>query len=189
MKRFFMIFIGFSCLLVLSNCRTLYRVYDDETLETMAINDYGFSSVLFFKIVDSDTAFELTGESYNNSGIIYGIKNGKYHMLFVPKSMSKEVFILEYSPIYDVVEIYQILNGLEDDLGSKLFNDPSGDYGGLSISVSPYEDILDHNPSILFDSPIFFIVTTDEMVFYISSVQGEYIIFDQEYNQLNEIND
>ena len=189
MKRYLMILFSFLCLLPLSNCRSLYRVYNDEELEAMAINDYGFSSVLFFKIVDSDTAVELTWEAYNNSGIIYGIKNGQYQMLFVPKSMSKEVFNVDYSPIYNVLEIYQILNSLEDDSGSKLFNDPSGDFGGLSISVSPYEDVLNHNPSIMFDCPLFFIVTTDEMTFYISSVQGTYYVFDQEYNQINELSD
>ncbi|XFA98314.1 hypothetical protein ACAG96_05410 [Candidatus Izemoplasma sp. B36] len=189
MKRYLMILFSFLFLISLSNCRALYRVYNDEELESMAMNDYGFSSVLFFKIVDSDTAIELTGEAYNNSGVIYGVRDGQYQMLFVPKSMSKEVFNVDYSPIYNVIEIYQILNSLEDDLGSKLFNDPSGDYGGLSLGVSPYEDVLEHNSNLTLDSPLFFIVTTDEMIFYISSMQGKYVVFDQEYNQLNEISD
>jgi hypothetical protein len=172
------------CFITLTNCGSVFRVFNDEDLDIMAQSDYGFSSVLFFKIVDSETAKELTGNSYNNSGIIYGIKDQTYAMIFIPKLASKESFLIEYEPIYDVVEVYQIISGLKNNTGSLLFDDPSGDYGGLSISVSPYESISSAFSSLNFDSPIFFIVTTDQMVFNVGRAEGNYVIFDQNLNQL-----
>lgn len=185
MKKMLLVLISIISFLTLSNCNSIYRVYNNEDLESMALSDFGFTTILFFKVVDSDTAVELTGDSYNNSGIIYGMKDGEYTMIFVPKLASKEAFIVDYDPIYDVAEIYQLLQGLEDESGQLLFQDPSGDYGGLSVSVSPYESVRSEYPNLNFDSPIFFIVTTDEMIFNVGRVNGDYIVFNQDWNRLN----
>ena len=125
MKKILLIMMSFFCLVVLTNCNAVYRVYNDEDLNSMAISDFDFSSTLFFKVIDADTAMEVTGESYNNSGVIYGVKDGLYNIIFVPKLLSKEAFIVNYTPIYDVIEIYNLLQNLEDESGQLIFHDPS----------------------------------------------------------------
>jgi hypothetical protein len=184
MKKILLGLLSIVSFITLTNCGSVFRVYNDEDLDVMARMEYGFTSVLFFKIVDSDTAIELTGDSYNNSGVLYGIKDETYQMIFIPKLASKDSFLIEYEPIYDVVEIYQILDGLENDSESALFNDSSNDYGGLSISVSPFESISDAFEDLNFDSPIFFIITTDQMTFNVGKAENNYVIFDQNLNQL-----
>lgn len=186
MKNILRVLFLVSFAFALSNCSSMYRVYNDDDLEVMAESEYNFDSVLFFKIVDVDTAMELTGQSFQNSGVVYGTRNGQYMMIFVPKLTSKETFVVNYQPIYDVNEVYELLHSLEDESGQDLFVDPSGDYGGLSISVSPYESILDANPGMQFDSPIFFIVTTDTMVFHVGRSGGNYVVFDEDYSILNQ---
>lgn len=185
MKKILLVLISLFSLLTLVNCNVVFYEYNYDDLETMAKNDYGFSSVLFFKVVDVDTALELTGKIYNDSGIIYGIKDNEYRMIFVPKLKSEKEFVIDYSPIYDVTEIYQILESLEDGSGNKLFIDIFGDYGALSISVLPYESISNKFDDLDFDSPIFFIITTDELTFNVGRVEGNYIVFDQDLNRLN----
>jgi hypothetical protein len=185
MKKTLFLLLMIICVFTLSNCKRSIRVYNDEDLTMMAKSDFGFTSVIFFKIVDPDTALELTGDSYNNSGVLYGIKDEQYTMLFVPKLISKEEFLLDYEPVYDVIEIYNIIKGLKDGSGNFLFRDRSNDYGGLSISISPYESISTKYSNIDFDCKIFFIITTDEMIFNVGSVNGRYIVFDQNYNLLN----
>jgi hypothetical protein len=184
MKKILLALLSIISFITLTNCGSVFRVYNDEELDVMARSEYSFTSVLFFRVIDSETAIELTGDSYNNSGIIYGIKDETFAMVFVPKRVSKETFLIEYEPIYDVVEIYQILNELENETGDLLFNDPSGDFGGLSISVSPYELISSTFPKLNFDSPIFFIITTDQMTFNVGRAENHYVIFDQNLNQL-----
>ncbi|BCR35251.1 hypothetical protein [Mariniplasma anaerobium] len=185
MKKILLALLSIISFITLTNCGSVFRVFNDEDLDVMAQSDYGFTSVLFFKIVDSETAIELTGDSYNNSGVIYGVKDDAYAMIFMPKLASKEEFLIDYEPIYDVVEIYQMLNVLENETGDLLFNDPSGDYGGLSISVTPYESIANAFPSLVFDSPIFFIITTDQMVFNVGRIENNYVVFDQDLKKLN----
>lgn len=184
MKKILLVLLSMISFITLTNCGSVFRVFNDEELDVMARTEYGFTSVLFFKVVDSQTAIELTGDSYNNSGILYGVKDDAYAMIFIPKLTAKEDFLVEYEPVYDVVEIYEILNELENESGTLLFDDPSGDYGGLSISVSPYENILSAFPNLNFDSPIFFIVTTDQIVFNVSRVEGSYVVFDQNLKRL-----
>ncbi len=184
MKKTLFLLLMIICVFTLSNCKRVYRVYNDEDLTIMAKSDFGFTSVLFFKIVDPDTAFELTGDSYNNSGVLYGIKDDEYAMLFIPRLLSKEAFMIEYDIIYDVIEIYELLKSLEDGSGNLIFNDPSNDYGGLSISVSSYTSISNKYPNLVFDSPIFFIITTDDMIFNVGRVNERYVVFDQDFNQI-----
>lgn len=184
MKKVVFILLSVVSIITLSSCRSVFRVYDDQDIESLAISEYGFTSVLFFKIVDPDTALELTGDTYNNSGVIYGIKDDMYHMIFIPKLASKDPFLIEYDPVYDVITIYELLNALEDNMGHKLFNDPSLDYGGLSISISPHDSISEKYPNLSFESPIFFIITTDDKIFYVSMANEAYVIFDQNLNRL-----
>lgn len=184
MKKILLALLSIISFITLTNCGSVFRVYNNEDLDVMARSEFGFTSVLFFKVVDSATAIELTGNSYNDSGVIYGIKDESYAMIFIPKLVSKDEFLIDYEPIYDVVEIYQILNELKNESGSLMFNDPSKDYGGLSISVSPYESITTTYPNLVFDSSIFFIVTTDQMIFNVGRVDNRYVVFDQNLNQL-----
>ena len=171
--------------LLLTSCSNVYRDYNDEDLELLAVIENNFSEYLFFKIVDSETAKELTGTVYTNSGIIVGRKDGLDRMLFVPKLVSKDAFILEQNFYFSISEIYSELRILEDEDGIKLFNDPSDDYGGLSISISPYENIININPQLQFDSPVFFIITTDELTLYVGYVNSEIYIFNNDYEIVN----
>jgi hypothetical protein len=184
MKKICLVLLSMISFITLTNCGSVFRVHNDEDLDLMAKTEFGFTSVLFFKIIDSQTAIELTGDSYNNSGVLYGIKDESYAMIFIPKLVSKDKFLIEYEPIYDVVEIYQILNELKDESENLLFNDPSGDYGGLSISVEPYDSISNTFPKLNFDCPIFFIITTDQMVFNVARAEGNYVVFDQNFKRL-----
>ena len=151
----------------------------------MVISDYGFQDFITFKIVDVDTAYELTGERYQNSGIVIGLKNNNYVMLFVPRLAAEEPFYVLEDFHFNLEDIYTELKTLEDESGGKLFFDPSGDYGGLSLSISPYEQAVLEYEDLSFDSKLFFIVTTDSMVFYITYVNQEIVIFDEQYNLLN----
>jgi len=181
MKYISFLFVSLGTILIFSSCTNLYRVYNDEDLNIMAISQYGFSEVLFFKIIDSDTAKELTGNSYNNSGVIIGKVAGEDRMLFVPKLTSQEPFMIDLNFDFDIEEIYQKLKNLEDDEGEKIFVDTSNDYGGLSISVWPYEEISEIHSDLVFNTPIFFIITTDNLVIYVAHVVGGTIFFNNDY--------
>ncbi len=181
MKKSSLLLFRFLIILLLTSCSAIRRDYDDMELEDMATSQYGFTQMLFFKIVDSDTAKELTGTSYTNSGVIYGLKDGNYEMLFVPRKTAEDPFFITNYFIYDIEEITNMLNSLKDDSDHVLYNNPSGDYGGLSISVSPYQSIHTANPNIVFDSPLFYIFTTDDAVFYVGMEAGEYLFFDMNF--------
>lgn len=168
-------------LVFLSSCRSVYRVYNDEDLSDMAKRDYGFSEVLTFKIVGSNTAFELTGETYNNSGVIIGIKSGVYEMVFVPKMAAEEPFLLELSFDFNLRQIYDDLRVIDQRSETVREFDFFADYGALSITIDPYELVVEENPSLSFDSKVFFVVTTDEVVYYVGFVDGDYTIFDADY--------
>jgi hypothetical protein len=185
MKKTFQAFMFLLLICSFISCRTVRRVYNDEELGNMVISDYGFQEFITFKIVDVDTADELTGERYQNSGIVIGKKNNSYVMLFVPRLATEDPFYVLEDFCFDLPDIYDELKTLEDDSGSKLFIDPSGDYGGLSLSIYPYEQAVLEHEELSFDSKLFFIVTTDKMVFYIAYANQEIVIFDEEYVILN----
>lgn len=181
MKKIGLIVSYLLLFMTLVSCNSIYRVYNDEELDLLAINQYSFSEVLFFKVIDQDTAEELTGEKYVNSGVVVGIQNGTYSMLFVPRLLSKEPFMIVNHFDFNIEEMYDCLEALEDASGNPLFNDPSGDFGGLSMSVSPYQSIKDTNPLLDFDSRVIFIVTTDTEVFYLAYVEGICCIFNDDF--------
>jgi len=174
----------FSIILFIS-CTNLYRVYNDEDLNILATSKYGFSEVFFFKVVDSDTAKELTGKTYNNGGVISGIKDGVYRLLFIPKIVSQEPFLVNERYYYNNDEIYQELRNLEDEFGSKIYIDPSNDYGGLSISVAPYIQINEANPDINFNSKVFFIIISDNLTIYVNYVNEKIYLFNSDYDVIN----
>jgi hypothetical protein len=185
MKKNYQIFMFLLLIFSLISCQTIRRVYNDEELGNMVISDYGFQEFITFKIIDVDTAYELTGERYQNSGIVIGEKNNNYVMLFVPRLATEDPFYVLEDFRFDLEDIYNELKALEDESGGKLFFDPSGDYGGLSLSINPYEQALLDHEDLSFDSKLFFIVTTDKMVFYIAYANQEIVIFDEEYVILN----
>lgn len=49
MKKILLVLISLFSLLTLVNCNVVFYEYNYDDLETMAKNDYGFSSVLFLK--------------------------------------------------------------------------------------------------------------------------------------------
>lgn len=184
MKKRLIILIALLSGFSMVSCQSTRRVYDDQELRSMAISDYGFQTFSTFKIVDVDTAFEMTGERYQNSGVVIGIRNSQYAMLFVPRSTTEAPMLVLENFNFDLAEIYQLLNILEDDSGNKLFIDPSGDYGGLSLSVQPYQQALSKHEGMQFDVNVFFVITTDTMGFNVAYVNEEIVIFDDEFNIL-----
>ena len=171
---------------LLMSCRSIYRVYDDQELEVLVLEDFGFSEMLFFKIVDADTAKELTGKSYNLSGVTVGTKDEKDIMVFIPKKVSEQPFIIENPFEFDISSIYKDLRLLKDTRGNLLYNDPSNDYGGLSIETSVYNSIKNKNMDLVFDSKIFFVISTDQVSFYVGFVSGNHIIFDGSYQRISQ---
>jgi len=183
-RRFILLFIFIVCLMFIS-CQSNYRVYNDEELEMIAVDEYGFSEILFFKIVDNETAKVLTGKTYFNSGVIVGIKNNTETMLFVPKASSETAFIINRPFSFDVDDIYQELNELKNAENEPLFVDPSGDFGGLAISVIPYSQISELNSDLVFSTQVFYTFTTDEVVLYVTDIDGEIYVFNSDYEVIN----
>ncbi len=161
------------------------RVYVEEDLYQTAQVEFGFSEVYFFKIVDPDTAMELTGTAFQNSGLIVGRLGSSDRAVFVPRKTDVEMFIVPFPYGFSMVSIMEQLESLEDESGNPLFVDPSGDYGGLSIGVSVYESLVDENPQLVFDTEIIFTFTTDEAVFHCASVNNQCKIFSAEFLLLN----
>ena len=85
----------------------------------MVISDYGFQDFITFKIVDVDTAYDVTGERYQNSGIVIGLKNNNYVMLFVPRLAAEEPFYVLEDFHFNLEDIYTELKTLEDESGGK----------------------------------------------------------------------
>ncbi len=187
MKKVILVIFFITITLLLSSCRTVYRVYNDEDLSDMAQRDYGFSEVLVFKIVDSSTANELTGETYNNSGVIIGIKSGAYAMVFVPKMAAEDPFLLNLDFEFNLRQIYDDLRTIDERSNIPREIDFFADYGGLSITIEPYEFVFEENPDLSFDSEVFFVVTTDDVVYYVGFVDGEHVVFDDDYLIISSI--
>ncbi|MGE4571342.1 MAG: hypothetical protein AB7E09_01210 [Candidatus Izemoplasmatales bacterium] len=172
--------------LLLSSCTMIYRNYNDTDLQSIAIDQFGFSEYSVFKIVDSDTAKYIIGTAYQNSGLIIGVKDNHYAMLFVPKRLSQEPKMVMEDFSFSLEEIYYEINSLEDEFGQKIYNDPANDYGGLSISIGPYENLQTQHTHLDFDSQIVFILTTDTHTFYLAYVGEKVFIFNEEYQILKE---
>lgn len=184
MKRMFKILFSILFVFLLVSCKSIYRTYNDDALENLVKEDFGFSEMLFFKIVDSDTAKELTGKSYNLSGVIVGISEGKHIMVFIPKKVSEEPFLIDNTFEFNISNIYKDLRLLKDDQDHFLFDDLSSDYGGLSLDVEPYEAFKNANIGLTFDSKVFFVITTDKTVFYVGFVDNDHVIFNITYKRI-----
>jgi len=182
-KKLLLISVILSSLCLLG-CRT-NRVYVEAYLFETAQTSYGFTEFYCFKIIDIDTARELTGKDYANSGIIIGRRDNATLFLFVPKKTDQDLFVLPFCYHFSFEDMIDELNSLEDDEGNPLYVDPSGDYGGLSIGVGEVEMLLQNNPGLDLDSRIIFTFTTDEAVFHIASVGDLCRIFSGEYILLN----
>lgn len=183
MKKILLFFFFFTTVILLGGCKNIYRVYDDNELSDLAIESFGFSEVLTFKIVYPETALELTGQSYNNAGVIIGIKDDVYSMVFVPKMVADHPYLLELPFTFNLRQIYSDLRLINE---TYYHENPSGydffsDYGGLSITVEPYVSTMTKNTQIDLISKIFFSVTTDEHVYHVGFVEGGHMIFDENY--------
>lgn len=165
-------------IIFLSSCRISYRDYQDEELEKIALNEFNFDRYEVFKIIDSNTAQYLTGKSYQNSGIIIGVKDQTYQMIFVPKRISEAPYELDFSIDFDLEEIYLVLR---DYVENNLFIE---DYGGLSLSIAPYNE-FDESVQVDFDSQLFFIVTTDNQKFYCQYQDEHLVIYDKDYQLIH----
>jgi hypothetical protein len=185
MNRFVKIFLLIFVIFSFSSCNQLFRDYNDEELRNLALTNYGFSEFKVFKIVDLDTAHYMTGNNYQNSGVIIGVKDGENKMLFVPRKTSEPPYFVMDSFAFNLDDIYQKLYSLEDDSGNEIFNDPSGDYGGLSISIIPYNNLTNNNPSLSFDSEIIFIFTSDTETQYVGIVEGVIFVFNEGYEVIS----
>lgn len=181
LKVFLIILIAF----LLISCKPIFRDFNEDDLEDLVIIDFDFSEMLFFKIVDSNTAKELTGKSYNLGGVIVGIKDEQGVLVFIPKKVSEEPFMIDTPFEFNITDIYSDLRLLEDSSGHLLFDDPSGDYGGLSIDSSVYDSVKNINANLVFDSKVFFVITTDQNVFYVGFVSGNHIIFNEGYQRIS----
>lgn len=176
MKKIYLLILSMILIMTLASCKTIYRDYQEDELETMARTHFAIDSYVTFKIIDSDTARYLTSKLYQNSGIIIGIKDNEYIMIFVPRKISENPYILENTPYFDLEEIYDELDNIIEE---SIFLE---DYGGLSISVEPYMDILEANPTLNLENQIFFMVTTDEDVYYAHYIQETLYIFNTDYD-------
>lgn len=181
MKKIMFIFFLLATMILLGGCQNIYRVYDDDELSDLAKDSFGFSEVLTFKIVYPDTAQELTGQSYNNAGVIIGIKDDVYSMVFVPKMVAEDPYLLELPFTFDLRQIYRDLRLINDTYHHE---NPSGydffsDYGGLSITVEPYGSTISKNPQIDLISKIFFRVTTDNHTYNVGFVEEGHVVFDE----------
>jgi hypothetical protein len=170
--------LGLFLILLLTSCRIIYRDYQDDELEKLALNDFDFDRFEVFKIIDADTAQYLTGKSYQNSGVIIGIKDQNYQMIFIPKRISEAPYVLDSTMSFDLEEIYLVL---EDYVENDLFIE---DYGGLSLSVAPYNE-FDESEQEAFDSQLFFIVTTDNQKFYCQYQDAHLVIYDIDFNLIH----
>ena len=181
MKKIIVFFIFIATVILLGGCKNIYRVYDDDELSDLAKDSFAFSEVLTFKIVYAETALELTGRAYNNAGVIIGIKDDFYSMVFVPKMVADNPFLLDLSFTFNLRQIYSDLRLINETYHHE---NPSGydffsDYGGLSITVEPYASTISENPQIDLITKIFFRVTTDEHVYSVGFVEEGHIIFDE----------
>lgn len=179
MKKGFLI-LSFICLMFfVVSCSSIYRDYQDDELESLALRDYGFDSFSIFKIIDIETATMLTGEPYQNSGVIIGKIRGEFKMLFIPRKVAETPFFVGNQIYFNLDEIYAQLHSL--DINPMFLQD----YGSLSISVVPYHEILIVNQNVVFDSRLFFVVTTDGEEFYCNYVDKSLVIYDINYNLIN----
>ncbi|QWC00244.1 hypothetical protein KHQ88_01365 [Mycoplasmatota bacterium] len=179
MKKVSIILLSIMIFFSLSSCKMIYRDYQDDDLEILAEKDFGLDTYHTFKIIDLETAKYLTGESYQNSGVIIGLDNDIYKMIFVPRRVSEKAYILDNVPLFSLEDIYLHLETYIDD---PIFLE---DYGGLSLSISPYASIKENNQATSFDWQLFFIITTDEDTFYANYDEGQLLIFDTNYQLVN----
>ncbi|HKL47086.1 MAG TPA: hypothetical protein VJ878_00325 [Candidatus Izemoplasmatales bacterium] len=158
-------------------CQLVFRDFQDENLERMSLEDFNFSTYATFKIIDHDTALSLTGNAYQNSGIILGMKENVYQMVFVPRRVREDPFIITDAPYYNLEEIYDVLaNYVENPIFLQ-------DYGGLSLSVRPYEN-YDDDAKARFNHPLFFIVTTDNNRFYCQYEGEKLLVYDDQQKEI-----
>lgn len=172
MKKGFLILISISLIFFTSSCRSTHRDYQEDELANLALSDYGFDLFSVFKIIDIETSNMLTGKTYQNSGVVIGTIKGKYKLLFVPRKVVEVPFFVGEEIYFDLKEIYTHLQLKNVD---QMFLQ---DYGSLSITVMPYSKILEANPKVVFDSRLFFVVTTDSEVFYCNYAKKSLLIFD-----------
>lgn len=179
MKKSLIFFLYLVIILTLCGCRSIFRVYNDSDLSLMAKEDFGFSEVYVFKIVYPETALELTGKTYNNGGVIIGVREGVSFIVFVPKLLAKEPFLLNLTFTFDLPQIYEDLRTINANVDQPLDPGFFEDYGGLSITVEPYELISEAHADLDFNSRVFFLVTADDAIFSIGFIEDGHIIFDK----------
>ena len=175
MKKGFLILISICLIFFTSSCSSIHRDYQEDELANLALSDYGFDLFSVFKIIDIETSNMLTGNTYQNSGVIIGTIRGKYKLLFVPRKVAEAPFFVGEEIYFDLKEIYTYLRLNNVD---QMFLQ---DYGSLSITVMPYSKILAANQTVVFDTHLFFVVTTDSEVFYCNYAKKSLLIFDMNF--------
>jgi hypothetical protein len=187
MKKLILVVISIWIFAFLTACRT-YRVFVDLELEEIARTEFGFSDYYFFKIVSSETAKALTGVSYQNSGVIVGRQGAGERMIFVPKKTAQEPFLLNYPYLFSVSDIVQELSTLENDQGETFGDAYFSDYGGLSIGVEIFSEVVESLPDVSFDTQIVFTFTiwdNEQSVFHVLQSDGEMVVLSSTYERLN----
>jgi len=182
MKKIMIVFVIFSSVFLFS-CQ-VNRVFDLQTLEASAYQEFNFDVVYTTKAVDTETAIYLTGERYLNACVIIGQKNGINQMLFFPRKVADPIILIDYPFNSSLPQILAMLVALEDNQGNSLYYDPAMDYGNLAVNISSMIEIQNANPTLIFDSQIVFEFITDGANFYVASVDGLCKIFGNEFQLL-----
>ncbi|MBN2504413.1 MAG: hypothetical protein JXB20_03610 [Bacilli bacterium] len=162
------------------------RVFVENEIEELAMEDFGFTESYCFKNIDTETAKALTGTEYRNAGVLLGIQGSSTKMLFVPRSLNDEVFVVDFPFLFEFESIIEELSKLEDSANNSLYSVPADDYGGLTISVAYFDELSAANPDLEFDSEIIFRFTTQTSEFLVASVESSCLIFSSDYQVMNQ---
>lgn len=173
MNRWYFLLTLLSLLGCLSACQTSNRVFIAEELTEMASSDFGFSEIYFIKSVDTATALELTGTSFQNGCLIMGRLADKDRLLFVPRKTKDAILLLDFPFGFDMEEIHAALSGLKDSQNQPLYPLLLDDYGGLSIGIDQAQRITEKHPEWVLDTPIIFSFSTPTNTFFIVSANRE----------------
>lgn len=165
-------------------CR-INRVWVYEDLDLIARDQFNLSETYFFKSVDSDTARVITGSLYRNAGIMVGKRGEADVIVFFPRQVKDEPFLVDFFYPFSISDMLDILNSLEDESGQPLMSELDHDFGGMGISVDAMTTIRNHFPSLAFDSDIVFTFTSISHEFYVVSVQGSCVVISDQFILLN----
>ncbi|MDD5293476.1 MAG: hypothetical protein PHW40_04105 [Candidatus Izemoplasmatales bacterium] len=169
---------------VVMGCR-INRVWVYEDLDSIAREQFYLSETYFFKSVDSDTARAITGSLYRNAGIMVGKRGEADVIVFFPRQLKDEPFLVDFFFPFSISEMLDTLDRLENESGQPLMSELDHDFGGMGVSVAGMIEIRNHFPSLDFDSDIVFTFTSISHEFYVVSVQGRCVVISDQFTLLN----